>query len=165
MSGDQFDVQLEFKERLNYTDYLQKVIENINTALNNEKVSMSKIKMMILNYLNDIPFSWYDPEFENDIKNVIKEKETPNIIKFCGFALSNAYMERHDIPLTKKVNNVDFFKLKNAIVNLLDRRNMLIRKDKIEQSTGINLKYESLDDLIDEMGEDDENEEKGNEET
>jgi len=160
MSGEKYyDVQLEFKERLNYTDYLQKVIENINNALNNEKISMSKIKIMILNYLNDIPSSWYDPQFEKDIDGVVKEKEIPNVIKFCGVIMSKAYMEKHDVPLTKKVTDVDFFRLKNAIVNLLDRRNMLVRKDKIEQSTGINLKYESLDDLIDEMAEDEENEE------
>lgn len=155
--GEQYDVQLEFKERLNYTQYLQNVIEAINNALNNEKVSMSKIKIMIMNYLNDIPSSWYDEDFENDIKGVVSEKEVPNIQKWAGVTLSKEYMKKHDIPLTKKVRDVDFFRLKNAIVNLLDRRNMLIRKDKIEQSTGKNLKYESLDELIDEMGEEKEN--------
>jgi len=154
--GEQYDVQLEFKERLNYTQYLQNVIEAINTALHNEKVSMSKIRTMILNYLNDIPSSWYDPEFENDIKGVITEREIPNLQKWAGVSLSKEYMMKNDIPLTKKIKDVNFFKLKNAIVNLLDRRNMLIRKDKIEQSTGRNLKYESLDELIDEMGEDEE---------
>ena len=149
MSADH--VQLEFKERLNYPEYLQNVIQNINTALNNEKISINKVKTMIMNLLNDIPNSWYDEAFEKDIKGVTKEKEIPNIIEFSGVALSLDYMKRNKIPLTKKVTDVDFFRLKNAIINLLDRRNMLVRKDKIEMSTGKNLKYESLDDLIEEL--------------
>ena len=153
-------VQLEFKERLNYTEYIQHVIENINTSLNNEKTSMLKVQTMIMNLLNDIPDTWYDDKFEKDIKNVIKEREVPNIIEFCGIPLSNNYMKRHKIPLTKKVSEVNFFKLKNAIINVLDRRNMLVRKDKIEMSTGKNLEYETLDDLIDVMAKE---EEKNNE--
>ena len=144
-------VQLEFKERLNYPEYLQKVIENINSALNNEKTSINKVNTMIMNLLNDIPNSWYDEEFEKDIKNVVRQRTIPNIIEFCGVPLSKNYMKKHDIPLTKTIPDVNFFKLKNSIVNLLDRRNMLVRKDKIEMSTGKNLEYETLDDLIEEM--------------
>jgi len=149
-------VQLEFKERLNYPEYLQNVIQNINNALNNEKVSMNKVKTMIMNLLNDIPNTWYDLDFEKDIKNVTRKREIPNIIEFSGVPLSNAYMERNKIPLTKIVIDVDFFRLKNAIINLLDRRNMLVRKDKIEQSTGKNLEFESLDDLINEIAKEEE---------
>lgn len=156
MSADH--VQLEFKERLNYPEYIQHVIENINNALNNEKVSMLKVNTMIINFLNDIPNTWYDEEFEKDIKNVITDKEVPNIIEFCGVALSKNYMKKHDLPLTIKIPDVNFFRLKNAIINLLDRRNMLVRKDKIEMSTGKNLQFETLDDLIDEIAKEDEKE-------
>ncbi len=158
MSADH--VQLEFKERLNYPEYLQTVIQNINNALNNEKISMNKVKTMIMNLLNDIPHSWYDLDFEKAIKGVTKEREVPNVIEFSGARLSNAYMKKHEIPLTKKVTDVDFFRLKNAIINLLDRRNMLVRKDKIEMSTGKNLQFETLDDLIESIAEEeDENNE------
>ncbi len=151
-------VQLEFKERLNYTEYIQHVIENINTSLNNEKTSMVKVQTMIMNLLNDIPDTWYDNKFEEDIKSVITKREVPNIIEFCGVPLSKNYMERHKIPLTKKVSEVNFFRLKNAIINVLDRRNMLVRKDKIEMSTGKNLQFETLDDLIESIAVEDEKE-------
>lgn len=151
-------VQLEFKERLNYTEYIQHVIENINSALNNEKVSIIKVNTMIMNLLNDIPNTWYDNEFEKDIKNVTREREVPNVIEFCGVPLSKKYMKKHNIPLTKKIPDVNFFKLKNAIINVLDRRNMLVRKDKIEMSTGKNLQFETLDDLIDEMAKEEDKE-------
>lgn len=159
-SSEDYNIQLELKERLRYPEYLEDVIKNINSAFNNEKISTSKVNIMILNFLHDIPSSWYDNEFVEDIKGVITEKIVPNVVKWCGISMSKEYMEKHDIPLTKKVNNVNYFKLKNAIINLLDRLNMLVRKDKIEKSTGKNLKYESLDDLIDELQkEDEENEE------
>lgn len=119
---------------------------------------MMKVNTMIMNLLNDIPNTWYDKEFEKDIKNVTKEREVPNVIEFCGVSLSKKYMEKHDIPLTKKIPDVNFFRLKNAIINLLDRRNMLVRKDKIEMSTGKNLQFETLDDLIDSIAEEEEKE-------
>lgn len=159
MSTEDFRVQLELKERLNYPEYLENVIKNINSAFNNEKVSRTKIQDMILNFYYDIPRSWYDETFEKDVKGVIKERKIPNVIKWCGYNMSKEYMKKHEIPLTKKVKEVDYFKLKNAIINLLDRLNMLVRKDKIEMSTGKNLEFESLDDLIDSLSENN-NEEK-----
>lgn len=156
MSADH--VQLEFKERLNYPEYIQNVIENINNSLNNEKVSMLKVNTMIMNLLNDIPDTWYDDEFEKDIKKVTTIREVPNIIEFCGVALSKNYLKKHKIPLTKKIPEVNFFRLKNAIINVLDRRNMLVRKDKIEMSTGKNLQFETLDDLIDVMAKEEDKE-------
>jgi len=150
------DIQLELKDRLKYTDLIEKSIMNIKSAINADNININKINTMIMDLLFDIPSSWYDEDFSKDVKSVIKTRSVPNVVMWAGVSLSKEYMEKHDIPLTKKVRDVDFFRLKNAIVNLLDRRNMLIRKDKIEQSTGRNLKYESLDELIDEMGEEDE---------
>lgn len=159
MSSEDFNVQLELKERLNYPEYLENVIKNINSAFNNENVTMTKIQSMILNFYYDIPRSWKDEEFLTDIKGLITEKKVPNVIKFCRVVMSKEFMKRHKIPLTKKKREVDYFRLKNAIINLLDRLNMLVRKDKIEMSTGKNLKFETLDDLIDEL-EKEENEER-----
>lgn len=158
-SPEDFNIQLELKERLNYPEYLENVIKNINSAFNNEKISRTKVNFMILNFLHDIPSTWYDNDFLNDIEGVVTEKEVPNVVKFCNTPLSKEYMERNGIPLTIKKSNVNYFQLKNAIINLLDRLNMLVRKDKIEMSTGRNLEFESLDDLIDSLQEDEENEE------
>jgi len=153
MSTEDFDVQLELKERLNYPEYIEGVIKSINSAFNNEKISRAKVQEMILNFFYDIPRSWKDQRFEDDIKGVITERKIPNVIKFCGYPMSKEYMKKHKIPLTKKVKNINYFKLKNAIINLLDRLNMLVRKDKIEMSTGRNLKFETLDQLIESLGE------------
>lgn len=158
-STEDMGIQLELKERLNYPEYLENVIKNINSAFSNEKISMTKVQAMILNLFHDIPSSWYNDDFLNDIKGVITIKQVPNIVKFCNSTLSKEYMIEQGIPLTKEVKSVNYFKMKNAIINLLDSLNMLVRKDKIEKSTGRNLKYKTLDDLLDSLEKDENNEE------
>ncbi|MBA7490184.1 hypothetical protein ES702_00719 [subsurface metagenome] len=153
MSTEDFDVQLELKERIDFPAYIENAFTKIFNAFNNEKIPKSKVQDMILNFYYDIPRSWKDETFQKDVEKIITEKEIPNIIKWCGITMSKEYMEKNDIPLIKKVKTVNYFKLKNAIINLLDRLNMLVRKDKIEYSTGRNLEYESLDDLIEELSE------------
>jgi len=148
MSSEDFDVQLELKERIDFPDYIEGVFKSINSAFNNEKISRVKVQEMILNFFYDIPRSWKDKQFEDDIKGIITERKVPNVIKFCGYHMSKEFMKKHKIPLTKKIRNINYFKMKNAIINLLDRLNMLVRKDKIEMSTGRNLRFETLDDLI-----------------
>lgn len=156
MSIDEFDIQLELKERINYTEILALSIKNQKELMKSETFSLSKLHLMIIDDLTDIPYTWYDTQFQKDIENVVQKRKVPNIVRFSGRPLSKSYMEKHNIPYEKEVMDIDYFRLKLAIRNLLDRLNMLIRKDKIEMSTGKNLEIESLDDLIDKMGEDEE---------
>ena len=149
--SDTPEIQLELKERVNYPEILQKGMLDQKAVLKESVFSMAKLNIMILDQLFDIPHSWYDEKFAKEIKSVITEKEVPNMVLHAGVQLSKEYMEKHKIPLTKKVRNIDYFKLKLAIRNLLDRLNMLVRKDKIEMASGKNLSIESLDDLIDKM--------------
>jgi hypothetical protein len=155
MSDSEFDVQLELKERLSYPELLQKSMYGIKQALNSDNPNMSKVNTMILDLMFDIPKTWYDTQFQDDIKSIVKVRKVPNIIKFAGVQASKEYMKRHKKPLTKEVREVNYFRLKNAIINLLDRRNMLVRKDKIEYSTGDNMEIGSIDDLIEQWNEDD----------
>lgn len=159
MSIEDIGVQLELKERLNYPEHIQKAMDTIDSAFNNEKIPRSKVQDMILNFYYDIPNSWKDEAFKKDIQSITSEKTVPNTITFCGATMSKGYMKRNNIPLTKTIKIINYFKLKNAIVNLLDRLNMLVRKDKIERSTGKNLKYKNLDELIEAMEKEDNEEE------
>jgi hypothetical protein len=156
MMAEEFNIQLELKERIDYTDILETSIKNKKDVIKSDTFKFSKLQTMIIDDFTDIPNTWIDKEFAEDIKKVVKIKRIPNIVKFGGVPLSKEYMKRKKIPLTKKVKQVSYFILKMAIINLLDRRNMLIRKDKIEQSTGVNLQFETIDDLIDSLNPDDE---------
>lgn len=149
-------IQLELKERVNYPEILQKGMLDQKAVIKESTFSMDKLNLMILDQLFDIPSSWYDEKFAKEVKSVISHKTVKNTAFHAGVQLSEEYMKTHNIPLTKEVKNIDYFKLKLAIRNLLDRLNMLVRKDKIEMSSGRNLSIESLDDLIDLMDKEDE---------
>lgn len=159
--SEAFDIQLELKERINYTEILETSIKNKKDVIKADIFRLSKLRLMIIDDFTDIPDSWIDEKYVADVKSVVVSKTVPNVILFNGVALGEEYMKRNGIPLTKQTVVVDYFKLKMAIINLLDRLNMLIRKDKIEQSSGKNLKFETLDDLIETYA----NEEKEIEET
>ncbi len=150
-SGDTPAIQLELKERVNYPEIIQKGMLDQKAVIRESTFSMDKLNLMILDQLFDIPSSWYDKKFADEVKGVITIKKVKNNASHAGVQLSEEYMKDHDIPLMKEVKTIDYFKLKLAIRNLLDRLNMLVRKDKIEMSSGKNLSIESLDELIDSM--------------
>ena len=153
--SDTPDIQLELKERVNYTEVIMKSILNQKDVIKDSNFQLSKLHLMIIDDLFDIPSSWYDEQFAKDIKDVVTIRTVPNQVLSRGVPLSEEYMKRMKIPLTREIKEINYFKLKLAIRNLLDRLNMLIRKDKIEMSTGRNLSIESLDDLIDKLAEED----------
>jgi hypothetical protein len=159
MSDPTPDIQLELKERINYPEVLQTSMMNQKSIIKESDFKLSKLHLMITDDFYDIPSSWYDKRFAEDLKQVIRKRTVPNTVMYAGVPLSKKYMEDHDMPLTRDITEIDYFRLKSAIRNLLDRLNMLIRKDKIEMSTGRNLEFETLDDLIDSLYEEDEEEE------
>ena len=144
-------IQLELKERLNYPEILQKGMLDQKAVLRETGFSMDKLNLMILDQLFDIPHSWYDAKFADEIKTVITKKTVKHKVYHAWVQLDEEYMKENKIPLEKEEKRIDYFKLKLAIINLLDRLNMLVRKDKIEMTSGRNLSIESLDDLIDKM--------------
>jgi len=148
-------VQLELKERLNYPYVLLMTIRNLKNALNSEYVDVTRIQIMLMDFLSDIPSTWVDEEFNTDIAKCRKESVVPIVHKFAGQLLSAKYVEARGLAKERKHIQVDYFGLKNAIINLLDRRGMLVRREKIEMSTGKNLEVQSIDDLIDELAEQD----------
>ena len=154
-------IQLELKERLNYPEILQNGMLDQKAVLKESVFSMDTLNMMILHLFYDIPSSWYDKKFGKEIKGVISKKIVKNKVYHAGVELDEEYMKENNIPLTKEEKRIDYFRLKLAIINLLDRLNMLVRKDKIEMTSGRNLSIETLDDLIDKMEKEakDENEE------
>jgi len=141
------DLQLELKDRLPYQLILQKKLEKLSEFISNSDRPSKDIQSGILDFLTDIPDSWKDEAFENEMKKVINEKIIDIRPIYAGSKLSIEYCKKHGIPLTKKIRTINYFSLKNAIINLLDRLNLLIRKEKIEYSTGRNLDIKTLEDL------------------
>ena len=152
------DIQLELKDRINYPHILQTTILNIKKAIGDTEIDITKLENMIWDLFTDIPHSWYDEEFSKDVKNSFISKTIDNRPSWGGVKLSTRLCKEKGIPLTKSIVAVNIYLLKNAIVNLLHRRDMLVRKKKIEHSTGNNL-AQTLDDLEPDEEDKDENDE------
>lgn len=141
------DIQLELKDRLRYNQIIEDKLRALAKAISNPKALFRTIQTMLLDLLTDIPDSWKDEDFENEMKIVIKERDVDVRPEWSGVKYSKEYCEANNIPITQKTKEINYFRLKNAIINLFDRRQLLIRRDKIEYTTG--RKFETLNDLED----------------
>ena len=144
----EFDPQLELKDRINYPHILTTSILAMKSSLKeSQEFNLRKVQIMILDLLTDIPDTWKDEEFETELKKVVKIKNIDVRPVNAGVRLSHAACKRMGIQTVRQSKQINYFRLKNAIVNLLDRRHLLIRKEKIEQSTGRNLDIQHIEDL------------------
>jgi len=151
MSSDR--VQLELKDRLNYTYILTKALFAIDMAVNEKDYDADKVEGLIMLFYYKIPETWKDKQFIEDM-NASKESKTVDVRpKFGQIPLNKELCEEYGLKIEEKVEYVNYLKILQAIINLMDRLNMLVRKDKIEKSTGKNLNYKEdetdLDSLID----------------
>ncbi len=144
---DEWDIQLELKDRLPYPQILTASLISIKKALAQPDFKMSKIQALILDLYTDIPDSWMNKEFLDKLELCITEKIVDVRPSRRGKRMTVEYCVRNKIEVVGKHTQIDYFKLKNAIINLLDNLNMLIRKEKIGMTTGINLEILTLDDL------------------
>lgn len=144
----EFDPQLELKDRLPYPQILSTSILSMKSVLkSSDNLNMKKIQVMILDLLTDLPDTWKDEQFEEELTKVLRKKTIDTRPMNAGVKMSKAACERMGIATTRTIKQVNYFRLKNAIIDLLDRRAMLIRKEKIEFSTGRNLDIEFLEQL------------------
>ena len=153
--GAEIDIQLELRDRINYPHVLQSTLLHIKQAISNTEISPERIEDMMWDFFTDIPHSWYDEEFTVEVKRAFIQKTVDARPLWGDVKLSHEVCEKYNIAVTKTVTGINVYLLKNAIVNLLHRRDMLVRKKKVEYSTGKNLKFETLDDLAQYEGQED----------
>jgi len=151
-------IQLELKERLDYPYIFQEGLLTINKAMNRPEMDIKRIQSLILNLYSKIPDSWIDDKFKQDIKLCIKYINIDIRPDICGTPMSIEVCIKQGIKYYQRDEIIDYFALQTAIINLLDRRNMLVRRSKIEYSTGVNLAYIEEKDIPDEEMEDTEEE-------
>ena len=109
MSTDDFNIQLELKERVDYNDIIETSIKNQKEVMKSDNFKLSKLHLMIIDDLTDIPYTWYDKKFILDMKGVVVRREVPNIVRFGKVPLSKEYMKKNKIPLTKQTIDIDYF--------------------------------------------------------
>jgi hypothetical protein len=141
------DIQLELKDRINYAFILQTTLLLIKRMMSKEDVEPQRIEDMMWDFLSDIPHDWMDAEFINDIKKSFLIRLVDARPLWGNVRLSIEKCKELNLPLEREITSMNPYLLKNAIVNLLHRRDMLVRKKKIEFSTGKNLDVKTLDDV------------------
>lgn len=147
MSESDQQIQFELKERLDYPSILTSALLTLKKANAEPTLNPSRIRNIIIDIYTDIPDSWYDTEFEKDIQNCLTVKFIDVRPEFSGVKMSIELCKQNNITTVKKTKDINWYRLKRAIVNLLDRRAMLVRREKIELSTGENLQFATLEEL------------------
>ncbi|MCJ7761054.1 hypothetical protein MUP59_07955 [Candidatus Bathyarchaeota archaeon] len=135
---DQFpEAQLTMRDRLPYHFLLSQMILTFQKAILNIQYSAEELREAVEGFVNHIPTLWRDPEFTQDLQKaqqLIYEDLRP---MFCGVPADREYCEEMGIPTERLVRTFDYFKVFNAVVNLLNRRHMLLKPQYKEIMTGI----------------------------
>lgn len=135
---DQFpEAQLTMRDRLPYHFILTQMILTFQKAILNIQYSAEELREAVEGFVNHIPILWRDEQFNKDLKKaqmLVYEDLRP---VFCGIPADKEYCEKNGIPVERLVRTFDYFKVFNAVVNLLNRRHMLLKPQYKEIMTGI----------------------------
>lgn len=135
---DQFpEAQLTMRDRLPYHFVLTQMILTFQKAILNIQYSAEELREAVEGFVNHIPVQWRDQEFTQDLQKaqqLVYEDLRP---VFCGVSADRDYCEAQGIPISRLVRTFDYFKVFNAVVNLLNRRHMLLKPQYKEIMTGI----------------------------
>lgn len=142
-------VQLEVKDRINFAQLMEISLKSLETAYGEDDFKFSKVQKITRGFHHRIPVFWMDVEYLDDVENCLMTVNVDIRPTCCGIPLDRETCKAENIPMFKTQEYVDYERLQQAIINLLDRRAMLVRKEKIEWSTGKNLKGEEMVDLAD----------------
>ena len=110
------------KAKIGFEDSLHELINKCMTCPEEE------FDFNVHRLLWSVPDSWRDEEFENDLDEAIEQVETVVPIMNCGIPILDAI-----VPGQREIKDeTDWRKVFNAIVNLCQRRNLLVPKDYTE---------------------------------
>jgi len=134
---DQFpEAQLTMRDRLPYHFILTQMFLTFQKAILNIQYSAEELREAIEGFVNHIPVLWRDDVFKEELQKaqqLIYEDLRP---VFCGVPADREYCAQNGIPTERLVRTFDYFKVFNAVVNLLNRRHMLLKPQYKEIMTG-----------------------------
>jgi hypothetical protein len=136
------EAQLTIREKLPYHFLLATMILTFQKAILNIEYSSEELREAVEGFVNMIPFTWRDEQFEEDMQNAqiyLFQDQRP---AFCGVVATEQICEDLHIDPYVYVLTFDYFKVFNAVVNLLNRRHMLLKPVYKEIFTGHKAKRE-----------------------
>jgi hypothetical protein len=130
------EAQLTMRDRLPYHFLLSQMILTFQKAVLNIQYSAEEIREAVEAFVNMIPMAWRDQEFQKDLQAaevLMHEDLRPS---FCDIPADKEYCQAIGIPTDRLVKTFDYFKVFNAVINLLNRKHMLLKPQYKEIMTG-----------------------------
>lgn len=130
------EAQLQIRERLPYNYLISQMILTFQKAILNIQYSAEELREAAEGFVNMIPYAWRDPDFENDLRKAQMEIVEDVRPEFNGTKAKLEWCEDHNIQPIRSTLTFNYFKVFNAVVNLLHRRGMLLKPQYKEIVTG-----------------------------
>lgn len=110
---------------------------NINKTIKDIKFSEAEIREAVLALVAMVPDELRDEKFKEELKAATKVLVFDVRPVFCEVKASVEYCQRKGIPITQTIQRLDYFGMYHAVFNLLERKNMLFKKQPKEIMTGL----------------------------
>lgn len=137
--GDEsLDLNLTVRERIDYPFLIANQILNIQRVIIKDSYDPAEIRDAVETLIAMIPLSWRETDdyFMKDIQSSIKKITVDIRPVFGGVQASPEICAKMGWSTTRIDEETDHFKAFNAVINLLDRKRMLTRRNWIEKVTG-----------------------------
>ena len=136
--SDQVDAaELTIKDRLNFPYILANQILTFQKAILALEYSEKEIRETIEGFISLIPDKWKDDDFRKEMKKAIIKVKHDIRPSFCGVTASEKFCEQHGIKAYDIVEGFDYYKLFQCCINLLNRRGLLSKIQRVEVLEGI----------------------------
>ena len=114
-------------EKLDYKTVLISGLNIVQQAILQGIPSVSEAAIWSL--YNLIPTNWHDEQFKKDIEvsYYVWEKDIRPIV-VAGVRMSEEACKKNNIPTFIEIKCIDYFKMLNACVNLMERLGVLMRR-------------------------------------
>jgi hypothetical protein len=130
------EAQLQIKDRLPYNFLLAQAVLTWLKAILNIQYSAEELREFVQGLIGMLPTTWKDDEFYADLEAAQIQIPVDSRPVFCEQPATDTYCRKHGIQTLAYVKSFDYFKVYNAVTDLLSRRNMLLKPVYKEIFTG-----------------------------
>jgi len=132
LSEQQFPT-LTVKDKINYPFILGNALLKFQEAIVKVEGQQSEqeVRESALCLFNLIPTIWYDDQFKKDLEKATVKVKVDIRNEWCGKKVGKPKFENQD--------QIQPYRLVNAVVDLLERRELLSKKERIEKIEGVYL--------------------------
>lgn len=127
---------LNIKDKVNYPYLLASQILTYQKATLNLDFSDREIKEAIEGFVQMIPDSWKDEDWDKALKKSEIKESIDVRPEFCGVKPSLEYCKENGITAFIEKKTFDSMKLFHACINLLDRRGLISKVSRVEKVLG-----------------------------